>query len=62
MCPCRFAWQARHLVTFDVFQEGVCAHSRREGKVGVSRGKHGETTKACLSCQKMCSCRFVQAL
>ena len=34
---------------------GMCVRDRRETKVPMSMG---EATQTCLSCQKMCSCRF----
>ena len=47
MCSCCFAWQAWHVVTFDVFQSGgMCVHDRPETKVAVSVRK---ATKTCLS-------------
>ena len=55
MCLCCFAWQARHFVTFDVFQEEcVCATIVRLQLLCL----WGKPQKTYLSCQKLWSCRF----
>ena len=56
MCSCRFAWQACHFVTFDVFQEECVCTTVVRLKLPCRWEKPRNVSFS--TCQKMCSSRF----